>query len=226
MIWIGLATLVVVFVVGFRVLTSDSRRAIRRLSERLGITPVPLESMIDQLGKTAGNEYLRYLERPNEAHLQNAAQVLLIWQVAIVDASEKNLHYWYRLMQKARLAAPITEAQIRLAQGFLRELDPDMSDLHNLQQRYNDLFLPEDGVHWLHWGSSLFVPDGGCALSGLRFPHSSLAGRISVSAIRQDNYSRIFRPCFCTTLSNFNDIPLGRLAPVSHFCTVDTLVFR
>ena len=35
-------------VVGFRVLTSDSRRAIRRLSERLGITPVPLESMIDQ----------------------------------------------------------------------------------------------------------------------------------------------------------------------------------
>jgi len=64
MIWIGLATLVVVFVVGFRVLTSDSRRAIRRLSERLGITPVPLESMIDQLGKTAGNEYLRYLERP------------------------------------------------------------------------------------------------------------------------------------------------------------------
>ena len=79
MIWIGLATLVVVFVVGFRVLTSDSRRAIRRLSERLGITPVPLESMIDQLGKAAGNEYLRYLERPNEAHLQNAAQVLLIW---------------------------------------------------------------------------------------------------------------------------------------------------
>ncbi len=48
------------------------------------------------------------------------------------------------------LAAPITDAQIRLAQGFLRELDPDVSDLHNLQQRYNDLFLPEDGVHWLH----------------------------------------------------------------------------
>ena len=43
MIWLGLATLIVVFVVGFRVLTSHSRRAIRRLSERLGITPVPLE---------------------------------------------------------------------------------------------------------------------------------------------------------------------------------------
>ena len=150
MIWLGLATLIVVFVVGFRVLTSDSRRAIRRLSERLGITPVPLESMIDQLGKTAGNEYLRYLERPNEAHLQNAAQVLLVWQVAIVDGSEQNLHYWYRLMKKSRLAAPITEAQIRLAQGFLRELEPEVSELHALQERYNALFLPEDGVHWLH----------------------------------------------------------------------------
>ena len=150
MVWIGLATLVVVFVVGFRVLTSDSRRAIRRLSERLGITPEPLESMIDALGKTAGHEYLRYLERPNEAHLQNAAQVLLIWQVGILDGSELNLHYWYRLMQKARLAAPMTGAQIRLAQGFLRELDPELSDIVLLQQRYNALFLPEDGVHWLH----------------------------------------------------------------------------
>ncbi|HEY4469190.1 MAG TPA: DUF1198 domain-containing protein [Klebsiella sp.] len=150
MIWIGLATLIVVFIVGFRVITSDSRRAIRRLSERLGITPVPLESMIDQLGKNAGNEYLRYLERPNEAHLQNAAQILLLWQVAIVDGSEQNLHYWYRLMQKARLATPITDAQIRLAQGFLRELEPEVSELHALQVRYNTLFLPEDGIHWLH----------------------------------------------------------------------------
>lgn len=92
MVWIMLATLVVVFVVGFRVLTSDSRRAIKRLSERLGITPVPVESMIDQFGKSSGNEFIRYLERPDEAHLQNAAQVLLIWQVCIVDGSEQNLH--------------------------------------------------------------------------------------------------------------------------------------
>ena len=35
MIWIMLATLAVVFVVGFRVLTSGARKAIRRLSDRL-----------------------------------------------------------------------------------------------------------------------------------------------------------------------------------------------
>ena len=150
MIWIMLATLVVVFVVGFRVLTSGSRRAIRRLSERLNIDVVPVESMIDQMGKVQGEAFLQYLHRPDESHLQNAAQVLLIWQIVIVDGSEPNLLQWHRWLQKARLAAPITDAQLRLAQGFLRELDPDVSDLHNLQQRYNDLFLPEDGVHWLH----------------------------------------------------------------------------
>ncbi|PDO89010.1 DUF1198 domain-containing protein [Kosakonia pseudosacchari] len=150
MIWLMLATLVVVFMIGFRVLTSDSRRAIRRLTDRLNIQPVPVESMIDQMGKSAGNDYLSYLTRPDEAHLQNAAQVLLIWQVSIVDSSEQNLVYWHRLLQKARLATPVTDAQIRLAQGFLRELEPDRADLNNFQLRYNALFMPEEGVHWLH----------------------------------------------------------------------------
>ena len=150
MIWLMLATLVVVFVVGFRVLTSDSRKAIKRLSERLGVTPMPVESMIDQMGKRAGEEFLHYLERPNEAHLQNAAQVLLIWQVAVVDGSETNLLYWHRQMQKARLAAPVTDAQIRLALGFLCDLEPDVGEFNAFQHRYNQLFMPQDGVTWLH----------------------------------------------------------------------------
>ena len=83
MIWIMLATLAVVFVVGFRVLTSGARKAIRRLSDRLNIDVVPVESMVDQMGKSAGDEFLRYLHRPDESHLQNAAQVLLIWQIVI-----------------------------------------------------------------------------------------------------------------------------------------------
>lgn len=150
MIWIMLATLVVVFVVGFRVMTSGPRRAIRRLSERMGITPMPIESMIDQLGKEPGNEYLHYLERPNEAHLQNAAQVLLIWQVFIVDSSEESMYRWHRLLQKSRLAAPITDAQVRLALGFMRELEPNAGELNAFQIRYNALFHDEDGVRWLH----------------------------------------------------------------------------
>ncbi|ROP56155.1 uncharacterized protein DUF1198 [Enterobacter sp. BIGb0383] len=150
MIWLILATLVVVFAIGFRVLTSGSRRAIRRLSERLGVTPMPVESMIDQMGKASGHEFIRYLERPDEAHLLNAAQVLLIWQVGIVDGSEQNLQYWHRLLSKARLSAPLTDGHIRQAFGFLRELEPDIQELNAFQQRYNTLFMPEEGVYWLH----------------------------------------------------------------------------
>ena len=150
MIWIMLATVVVVFVVGFRVLTSGTRRAIRRLSERLNIDVVPVESMIDQMGKMPGEEFLYSLHRPDESHLQNAAQVLLIWQIVIVDGSEQNLLRWHRLLQKARLAAPITDAQVRLALGFLRELEPDMQEINAFQMRYNALFQPEEGVFWLH----------------------------------------------------------------------------
>lgn len=150
MIWLTFATLIVVFIIGFRVLTSEPRRAVRRLSERLAITPVPVETMIDQIGKGPGAEFIRYLARPDEAHLQNAAQVLFIWDAYIVDGSERNLQYWHRILQKARLAAPITDAQIRLAQGFLRELEPDAGELNAFQMRYNTLFMPEEGVHWLH----------------------------------------------------------------------------
>ncbi|ECO8697311.1 DUF1198 domain-containing protein [Salmonella enterica] len=149
MIWLILATFVVVFIVGFRVLTSDTRRAIRRLSERLNIDVVPIESMIDQMGKTAGGEFLQYLHRPDESHLQNAAQVLLIWQMVIVDGGDQNLQRWHRLLQKARLAAPITDTQVRLALG-LREMEPDMQEINAFQLRYNAFFQPEEGVHWLH----------------------------------------------------------------------------
>lgn len=150
MIWLMLVTLAIVFAIGFRVLTSDTRRAIRRLSERLGITPVPVESMIDQLGKAAGHEFIRYLERPDEAHLLNAAQVLLVWQVVIVDSSEQNMQYWHRLLRKGRLSAPLSDSHVRLALGFLRDLEPDSQEIYAFQQRYNALFMPEEGVHWLH----------------------------------------------------------------------------
>ena len=150
MIWIMLATLAVVFVVGFRVLTSGARKAIRRLSDRLNIDVIPVESMVDQMGKSAGDEFLRYLHRPDESHLQNAAQVLLIWQIVIVDGSEQNLLQWHRILQKARLAAPITDAQVRLALGFLRETEPEMQDINAFQMRYNAFFQPAEGVHWLH----------------------------------------------------------------------------
>lgn len=150
MIWIILATIFVVFIVGFRILTSGTRQAIRHLNERLGVSLVIIESMVDQMGKQSGDAFLHYLRRPNEAHIQNAAQVLLIWQVTIMDGSQQNLQYWYDVLKKARLAMPITDTQLRLALGFLHEMEIEMQELRAFQIRYNSLFQSEDGVAWLH----------------------------------------------------------------------------
>lgn len=149
MIWIILATLIVVFIVGFRVLTSGPRRTIRRFSERLGLSPEPTESLIDQMGREAGQEFLHYLSRPDPSHLQNAAHILLIWQCVIIDNSEQNLTHWQRQLKTCRLSAPITDSQVRLALRFLRETEPSPADIREFQHRYNAQFQPEDGVIWL-----------------------------------------------------------------------------
>ena len=39
-------------------------------------------------------------------------------------------------------------------------------------------------------------------------------------------HANISSPCFWIIASNFNAMPLGRLAPDSHFSTVDSLVLR
>ncbi|CDL40653.1 probable membrane protein YPO2654 [Citrobacter freundii] len=113
--------------------------------------------MIDQMGKVQGEAFLQYLHRPDESHLQNAAQVLLIWQIVIVDGSEPNLLQWHRWLQKARLAAPITDAQVRLALGFLREMEPDMQELNAFQMRYNAFFPAR---RWCALVALIVMPDG------------------------------------------------------------------
>lgn len=80
MIWLMLVTLVVVFVIGFRVLNSRARRALRALTKRLNIDPVYVESLVSLMGKEASDEFVEYLSRETEAHLANAASVLFIYQ--------------------------------------------------------------------------------------------------------------------------------------------------
>ena len=56
MIWLMLLTLVVVFIIGFRVLNSRPRRAVKALTRRLNLDPVYVESLISLMGKSAGEE--------------------------------------------------------------------------------------------------------------------------------------------------------------------------
>ena len=53
-----------------------------------------------------------------------------------------------------------------------------------------------------------------------------LRDRHAPSAWQSDAQANTLRPCLSTTGSSFSAMPLGRLVPASHFCTVDSLVFR
>ncbi|TBL73170.1 DUF1198 domain-containing protein [Obesumbacterium proteus] len=140
MIWLMLATLVVVFIVGFRVLNSDARRASQALTKRLNIEPVYVESMLSQMGKTAGGEFISYLLQDNESHMGNAAGVLLIYQTFIVDESDESLTFWRSVLRKAHLSTEITHKHVRLALTFLRELEPDPNEMSAYRLRYNARF--------------------------------------------------------------------------------------
>ncbi|XBS70315.1 DUF1198 family protein [Acerihabitans sp. KWT182] len=140
MIWLMLATLVVVFLIGFRILNSDSRRASQALTKRLNIEPVYVESMLSQMGKSAGGEFIRYLLHGDEGHLGNAAGVLLIYQTFIIDESGESLEFWHSVLAKARLPAELSHKHVRLALSFLRELEPEADELAAFRLRYNARF--------------------------------------------------------------------------------------
>lgn len=159
MIWLMLATLVVVFIIGFRVLNSDARRASQALTKRLNIEPVYVESMLSQMGKTAGGEFIQYLLQDNESHMGNAAGVLLIYQTVIVDESEESLTFWRSVLRKAHLPTEITHKHVRLALSFLRELEPDPNEMASYRLRYNARFTavaPEGEAS----NSNVFYMDG------------------------------------------------------------------
>lgn len=140
MIWLMLATLVVVFVIGFRIVNSESRRASQALTKRLNIAPVYVESMISQMGKIPGGEFVSYVLHNGEVHIGDAAAVLLIYQTFIVDDSEQSLEFWHSVLHKARLPTGLTHKHTRLALSFLRELEPEAVELAAFRQRYNARF--------------------------------------------------------------------------------------
>lgn len=147
MIWLMLATLIVVFIIGFRVLNSQTRRAAKVLTKRLALAPVYVESLISQMGRIAGEEFVQYVARDNEAHIANAASVLLIYQVFIVDESEESLMFWHGVLRKAYLPTELSNEHVRLALAFLRELEPDAQQMQAFRLRYNTRFaVPDDAM--------------------------------------------------------------------------------
>ncbi|WP_116300375.1 DUF1198 family protein, partial [Escherichia coli] len=61
MTWIILAALIVVFIIGYRILTSDTRKAIDSLAHLLRVKPMLIESMIQEMGSRQSQTFIRML---------------------------------------------------------------------------------------------------------------------------------------------------------------------
>jgi len=80
-------------------------------------------------------------------------------------------------------------------------------------------FGPDWRMYFVQRGALLIVMLGGGDTS-------TQAADIAKAIQLASTYASTPSPCLCTTANNLSAMPLGCLLPVSHFCTVDTLVLR
>ncbi len=80
------------------------------------------------MGKSAGDEFLRYLHRPDESHCKTPRRCCSSGKLSLSMVAK----------EPAAMASDFTKssprradyhAQVRLALGFLRETEPEMQDL-------------------------------------------------------------------------------------------------
>lgn len=147
MIWLILITLIIVFTVGFRVLNANDRRVVKSITKRLNIAPIYVESMMLSMGKQESDAFVRYVHRGGEAHMANAAGVLLLYQTFIIDSSETNLIFWRNTLRKAMLPESLSHEHIRLALSFFRELDTDSNEMAEFRHYYNARFVGSDSAN-------------------------------------------------------------------------------
>ena len=96
-----------------------------------------------------------------------------------------------------------------------------------------DGLSPEEAVKRLaEHGANVLDKKGGVSVLALIWGQINnpliwvLIGSAAIATKWHRSQASTLSPCFSTTASSLSAMPLGRLVPASHFCTVDSLVFR
>lgn len=91
MTWIILAALIVVFIIGYRILTSDTRKAIDSLAHLLRVKPMLIESMIQEMGGRQSQTFIRMLNNGYTEEMHQAAYLLFIYLTFIKQADDEQI---------------------------------------------------------------------------------------------------------------------------------------
>ena len=104
MTWIIIAVLIVVFIVGYRVMTSDTRKAIDTLANLLKIKPIYIESMLQEMGQRQTQMFIRSTSNGYAEDVRKAAYLVFIYQTFIKDPSDENVMQWRNTLIRSHIS--------------------------------------------------------------------------------------------------------------------------
>ncbi|MCC3702050.1 DUF1198 domain-containing protein [Rouxiella badensis] len=140
MIWIMIAALVVVFVVGYWFMTADTRKANDSLASLLKIKPVYIDSMLLEMGKRQSAMFIRSISGGYAEEIRKAAYIVFIYHTFIKDASDENIAHWRNVLVRAHLDPVLTSEHAELALFYFSELDIEPFELAQFRRSYNETF--------------------------------------------------------------------------------------
>ncbi|CNI19539.1 Protein of uncharacterised function (DUF1198) [Yersinia aldovae] len=143
MTWIIIAVLIVVFIVGYRVLTSDTRKAVDTLANLLKIKPIYIESMLQEMGQRQTQMFIRSTSNGYAEDVRKAAYLIFIYQTFIKDASDENIIQWRNILLRSHISPELTAEHTDSALFYFAELDLDAFELAQFRRNYNSQFNQE-----------------------------------------------------------------------------------
>ncbi|AIN18994.1 MULTISPECIES: DUF1198 domain-containing protein [Yersinia] len=143
MTWIIIAVLIVVFIVGYRVMTSDTRKAVDTLANLLKIKPIYIESMLQEMGQRQTQMFIRSTSNGYAEDVRKAAYLVFIYQTFIKDPSDENVMQWRNTLVRSHISPMLTAEHTEAALFYFAELDLDAFELAQFRRNYNLQFNQE-----------------------------------------------------------------------------------
>ncbi|AVJ18921.1 DUF1198 family protein [Serratia rhizosphaerae] len=140
MTWIIIAVLIVVFIAGYRILTSDTRKAVDSLAQWLRVKPMLIESMMQEMGGRNSQAFIRMLNNGYTEEMHRAAYLLFIYVAFIKEADDTQLAQWRDMLIRAGLSPELNAEYTESALFYFAELDLDAFELAQFRRAYNARF--------------------------------------------------------------------------------------
>lgn len=140
MIWIMIAALIAVFIVGYWFMTADTRKANESLASLLKIKPVYIDSMLLEMGKRQSQMFIRSISGGYAEEIRKAAYIVFIYQTFIKDPDEENIVRWREVLVRAHLSPELSSEHAELALFYFAELDLEPFELAQFRRRYNETY--------------------------------------------------------------------------------------